>query len=135
MSESAILQRVRLHLARLATLFRNNSGRFQDATGRWVQYGVGIGGSDLIGFRSRQISLDDVGKKVAVFVAIETKTEKELAFIRKHEAYLKNYAGHDPKCKRYKDQLNFIARVKEAGGIAGMASDEREAEAIVKGEL
>jgi len=34
-------------------LLRNNVGAFQDATGRWVHFGVGgAGGSDLIGWTS-----------------------------------------------------------------------------------
>lgn len=30
-------------------LWRNNTGRLQDRTGRWVTYGLGVGGADLVG--------------------------------------------------------------------------------------
>lgn len=45
-----------------ARLFRNNTGRLQDKTGRWVTFGLGVGGSDLIGFTAE-----------GLFCAIEIK--------------------------------------------------------------
>jgi hypothetical protein len=33
-------------------LWRNNIGKLQDITGRWVTYGLAVGSSDLIGIRS-----------------------------------------------------------------------------------
>lgn len=132
MNETAILSRIRLALAKLSTLFRNQSGAFRDDTGRLVRFGVGVGGSDLLGWTQRQIKLEDVGRTVAVFTAVEAKTDKELAYIRKHESELVSYQGADPKKIRYRDQLNFIRQVKEAGGIAGMASKESEAEDIIR---
>jgi hypothetical protein len=30
-------------------LWRNNTGKLQDRTGRWVTYGLGVGGADLVG--------------------------------------------------------------------------------------
>ncbi len=133
MKESDVLRAIRLKLAKVCTLFRNNSGKFKDHAGRWVQFGVGVGGSDLLGYQTRKIKSDDIGKKIAVFVALEIKTEKELRYIERHREELIQYQGHDEKKCRYRDQLNFIARVNEAGGIAGMASSEEEAEAIIKG--
>lgn len=50
-SETALMMQIRDAL--LATgrvlLWRNNTGRLQDRTGRWVQYGLGLGSPDLVG--------------------------------------------------------------------------------------
>lgn len=49
-SEAQILQECRIEASRLgAVIFRNNTGKFQDKTGRWVQFGLCVGSSDLIG--------------------------------------------------------------------------------------
>jgi hypothetical protein len=50
-SETQLLFAIRdalLHTGR-CLLWRHNSGRLADARGRWVQYGLGVGGPDLIG--------------------------------------------------------------------------------------
>lgn len=68
-------------------LFRNNTGRIQAKSGAWVQFGLCVGSSDLIGWKSRQIMPEDVGKRIAVFVAVEAKslngrlTEEQEAFL------------------------------------------------------
>ncbi len=46
-------------------LWRNNTGKLQDRTGRWVTYGLGVGGADLVGI------LRGSGR----FVAFEVKTD------------------------------------------------------------
>ena len=52
-------------------LLRNNVGAFQDATGRWVHFGVGgDGGSDLIGWT------DDAGTAVWTVVEVKRKPRK-----------------------------------------------------------
>lgn len=90
-------------------LFRNNVGMLQDATGRPVKYGVcNPGGSDLLGWTTKTITPEMVGQQVAVFTAIEVKNDKG----RVTEA-----------------QLNFISRVKQAGGIATIA---RDSETVIK---
>lgn len=74
--------------SRQARLLRNNVGAFQDATGRWVHYGVGgNGGSDTLGPTTITITPEMVGRQVAVFTAIECKrvgkraTEEQDAFL------------------------------------------------------
>ena len=51
MSETALMMQIRDAL--LATgrvlLWRNNTGKLKDRTGRWVTYGLGLGGADLVG--------------------------------------------------------------------------------------
>jgi len=94
-------------------LFRNNQGLAVYPDGSRVQYGVcNPGGSDLIGWRSLVITSDMVGRRAAIFLAIETK------------AY-----GRKPT----DDQTNFIDRVKAAGGLAGVAWSTEDANKIVDG--
>ncbi len=45
-------------------LWRNNTGKLQDRGGRWVTYGIGVGGADLVG----------IYKPTGRFVAWEVKT-------------------------------------------------------------
>lgn len=50
-NETQILQECRLAASRMgATVFRNNTGKLQNAHGRWVEFGLCKGGSDLIGW-------------------------------------------------------------------------------------
>lgn len=77
---------------------------------RVVKYGLVEGSSDLIGWTERVITPDMVGKKVAIFTALEGKTAEGAAT---------------------PEQKNFIVRVNEAGGLAGVFRSADEAEAIV----
>jgi hypothetical protein len=65
-SETALSSAIREAL--LATgkvlLWRNNTGKLQDRTGRWVTYGIGVGGADLVGLY----------RPTGRFVAWEVKT-------------------------------------------------------------
>lgn len=90
-------------------LFRNNCGAYKDASGRLVRYGLVKGSSDLIGLKSITITPDMVGRKLAVFTAIEVKT---------------------PTGKPTPEQLHFVNRVKELGGIAGIARSVEDVLAI-----
>lgn len=92
-------------------LFRNNVGQAQYKDGSMVKYGLcNPGGSDLVGWHSKKITPDMIGKRVAIFTAIETKA---------------------PSKKPTPPQKNFIDRVKRAGGLAGVASNEKEALKII----
>jgi hypothetical protein len=108
MNESEILKRVMLAVSKIGCrLHRNNIGVLKDSTGRFVRYGVcNPGGSDALGWYTVTITPDMVGRKLAVFTAIETKTATG---------------------KPTPEQLNFIDQVKKAGGIAGIARSEAEA--------
>lgn len=49
--ETDILQECRLAASSCgAVVFRNNTGKLQDARGRWVDFGLCVGSSDLIGW-------------------------------------------------------------------------------------
>ena len=102
MKEQTVQQGIRLALSQNGCrVFRNNCGALKDRDGRLVRYGVANpGGSDLLGWKSIEITPEMVGRKVAVFLAIECKGERGRATA---------------------EQINFIERVKEAGGLAGIA--------------
>jgi hypothetical protein len=109
--ETSVVQECRLVASECQTiLHRNNRGAFKDETGRFVRFGVGDpGGSDLLGWKSVTITPEMVGKKIAVFTALECKIP-----------------GWKPsgaaQIKHYNEQLNFINAVKDAGGIAGFVT-------------
>lgn len=112
MSEAAIQQHIRLALSKAGSVMhRNNVGAYRDDTGRVIRYGVGHpGGSDLIGWTPVLITPDMVGSTLAVFTAIEVKTS----------------TGRPTE-----QQLNFIAQVLRAGGLAGVARSPHDALEIV----
>ncbi len=89
--------------ARGITLFRNNCGQYEAAPGRWVRFGLTVGSSDLIGFRTHN--------GVAQFVAIECKA---------------------PGKNATPEQQEFIDRVLAAGGIAGVARCVGDLEILLK---
>ena len=117
-SEAAILQAIRNDAANHGLdLWRNNSGAFQDASGRYIRYGLAndsaelnerVKSSDLIGIRPLLITPEWVGHVVGVFTAIETKA-----------------TGWRPD-KRSKAQQAFHDIVRKDGGFAGFAASVEE---------
>lgn len=132
MNEASVLKHIMLAASRgLTRLFRNNVGKawlgkseqFQRATqvmvypgdvvvrqAQLVTYGLCVGSSDAIGWTQHVITPADVGAKVAIFTAIEAKAERGRAT---------------------DEQKNFIERVIDAGGIAGIARSDEEALTIL----
>lgn len=109
MKEQQHYDRIRAAHADRGVLFRNNVGTaYQGQMGsisgdrvllypRFVEFGLCKGSSDLIGWTEITITPDMVGKRIAVFTAVEVKT----------------------KTGRVSDeQKNFIKNVNNAGGIA-----------------
>jgi hypothetical protein len=102
-------------------LFRNNTAtawvgdvRREGTTvilrnARVLHAGLVVGSSDTIGWRSMTITPDMVGRKVAVFAAIEIKNGKD---------------------RLRPEQKQFIDAVKQAGGIAGVAREPEDAAKI-----
>jgi hypothetical protein len=90
-------------------LFRNNTGALKDESGRLVRFGLAPGSSDLIGWRTVEVTEDMVGSSIAVFTAIEVKD----------------------RGRPTPQQLNFLEAVTNAGGIAGVARSIEEAHRIL----
>jgi hypothetical protein len=110
MKESTIQQEIIAACNKADTrAFRNNVAKLQ-VRGRWVNFGLCVGSSDLIGFHTMTIEPHHVGKKVAVFLAIECKSASGRATA---------------------EQENFIQFVKCRGGIAGVARSAAEAVKLI----
>ena len=141
-TESTVQRNVWLALARRAlarvTLFRANSGKAWlsgggkvevDARGtahvpfaRPVALGLALtsgdtvpGLSDLAGWTDVVITPEMVGRRIPVFTAIETK---------------ESGGG-----RRRENQINFVQQVQKAGGIAGFAASEQQANEIIEAWL
>lgn len=111
MSEANLMRNIQLAVSRTLTrLFRNNVGaawigtvishsqhQVVIANPRRISFGLCEGASDIIGWTPVTITPDMVGKRVAVFTALEVK--------------LPHAKGASKK------QLAFGAAVEEAGGI------------------
>lgn len=110
MRESTVLGAV-LKLGRGAQrLFRNQVGFYELADGRRLRSGLCNGSSDVIGWRTVEVTPDMVGRRLAVFVAIECKAP-----------------GERPEAP----QASFLRQVTEGGGLAGVAWSAADAEAIL----
>ena len=125
--EADVLKLVMLELSQLgSTVFRQNVG--QAWVGKKIKMGpnhtviiegampitmgLTIGSSDLIGWTPIEITAAMIGSDVAIFTAIECKRS----------------SGGTTSNK----QKHFIRRVKQAGGIAGVAPSPEAAAEIIK---
>jgi hypothetical protein len=103
MTETEILRQIQSLSKGSVRLFRNNVGF--DATNK-VRYGLVPGSSDLIGWKTIEITKHHVGRKIAVFTAIEVKKK-----------------GGRPTPA----QKQFVDYVDECGGLAGICYSIEEA--------
>lgn len=135
-SESTVQREIWLALGMESCLFRLNTGKgwisnmgpkgvhkLSDGSvhiemPRMIALGFGltngnpvVGACDLPGWTEVVITPDMVGQKVAVFTSIETKRTK---------------GGRTSE-----EQLNWLQRVVNAGGIAGVANSSEAARAIL----
>ena len=129
MLEVEVLKRVMVRLSKMgSTVFRQNVGQAWAGSsvkvkGRTVviegampiTMGLIKGSSDLIGWTPVEITQQMVGTKVALFTAIECKRSEGGRLLP--------------------DQERFINRVKEAGGVAGVANSEDAAADIIERHL
>ncbi len=124
MNETNINKLIMLAISKMgARVFRNNTGvgwvgRLVTKTAQFVTLadprplhaGLIKGSSDLIGWTPKKVTPEMVGKTVAVFTAIEVKTEKG---------------------RVTPEQVQFIEQVRKAGGIAGVVRSPEEAERLI----
>lgn len=114
--EQAIQNDIRLELGHGdVRLFRNNTGCLKNDRGRVVCFGLAKGSSDLIGFKTVEVTEEMVreagGKlRLAVFAAIEVKD----------------------KGRATPEQRRFISCVQAAGGLAGVARSVTDAKEILE---
>lgn len=121
MTEGNLQNGIRLALAKVSglILFRNNVGlgwtgqtvkKTADAIvlkdPRPLHAGLCNGSSDLIGWRSVTITPDMVGKRFAMFTAVEVKK---------------------PNGRVSEDQINFLNNLNAAGGFGVIARSDEEA--------
>ena len=113
-AETKIQQDIRLAVGQEKNLrlFRNETGMLPDPrTGKWVQFGLCKGSSDLIGFKEIVIDESHLGKKLAVFISLEVKTN----------------TGRISKI-----QQNWLTLIKNSGGISGVVRSIDDAIKILK---
>lgn len=91
-----------------------NPGDVVVKQGRIFKAGLCTGSSDIIGFKSVEITPEMIGKRVAVFTAIEAKTKSGRAS---------------------KEQIAFIEMVNKNGGIAFIATNDVEADELLKSRI
>jgi hypothetical protein len=113
MTETALLSRLLVRASQLGMrVWRNNCGQLKDARGHFVRYGVANpGGSDLIGWTSVVVDASMVGRRIAVFTAIEAKVGRNTTT----EA-----------------QDHFLHVVRNAGGIACVARQVSDIDAVLE---
>ena len=80
---------------------------------RRIKFGLHKGSSDYVGWKTIKIPVEMVGKKIAVFVSLEVKTDKG---------------------KPDDEQLNWIDQVIKSGGIAGVVRNVEDALNILRSE-
>lgn len=115
-SEAAVQVDIRVFAAtRGCSLWRNNSGSLQDATGRWVRFGLGNDSkrvnevwksADLIGINPVVIQPEHVGRMIGQFWAVEVKEPGW------------KYNDNDA---HQKAQKNFLNTVNLLGGLGQFA--------------
>ena len=77
---------------------------------RPIRFGLAIGSSDAIGWHTKIITPEMVGKNIAIFTAIETKTRTGRTSL---------------------EQNNFLLTVKEAGGISGVVKSLDDLDSLI----
>ena len=107
----ARLFRLNVGLAWTGDVTKNRDGSITIRNPRPFKSGV-PGMSDLIGWSPREITADMVGKTVAIYAAVETKS---------------------PRGRPTVEQSNFISAVQNAGGLAGIAKTDEDLTAILCG--
>jgi hypothetical protein len=137
------MRRISKHLSAIGcTVFRNNvgqawTGNAKKITKNDVYYcergdviiknarvfhgGLAKGSSDIIGWKTVEVTPEMVGKKLAVFMAVEVKKDERHAL-----------SAAISKTQHHQQQQRFVNAVKFNGGISGFAGSEEQAAEIVK---
>lgn len=103
MKETNVQQLIRVEASKLgATLWRNNTGKLQDKTGRWVSYGLCVGSSDLIGMYKGR------------FLAIEVKQKGKQPTVEQQQFidFVNKNGGIAFVCDDVKNLQNLLEKLK-----------------------
>lgn len=112
MTEAELLKKLMLDGSKLGLrLFRNQVGSYELKDGRWITSGLCVGSSDLIGYLPIAITREMVGRRVAVFVAVEAK---------------------GPHGRARPEQQQFVDVINQAGGIGVITQGPDLAPEILK---
>jgi hypothetical protein len=111
MKEANLMRRIMLAVGNYATIWRNHVGMIKDERGQAHRFGLCVGSSDLIGFTPVTVTPDMVGQRVAVFTAIEVKTQTG----RLTDA-----------------QEHFLEFVRRGGGIGIVARSEADLSPVIR---
>ena len=111
MTQTDRLNKIRLWASeRGIVLLRNNNGMLEDKDGRKIRYGLMVGSSDLIGWKSVVVTAGMVGRRIAIFIGVEDKS-----------------VGDIPT----EQQLRWQSAVNQAGGIAVIVTSVEELEGVL----
>lgn len=117
-TEKDIERMLILHASKIGVIvFKNNVGMYKDQRGNVIRYGLCNGSSDLIGWTPVTITEDMVGKRIAVFTAVEVKKNKRGSY------------------RATEGQKAFISAVLNNGGFAGVADCNKDLEEIVHAKM
>ncbi|HET6499034.1 MAG TPA: hypothetical protein VFH17_08300 [Coriobacteriia bacterium] len=91
---------------------RSGAAVIYEIAGRRIRFGLCEGSSDLIGWRSVRVTAEMIGSQIAQFCACELKTENVTTT---------------------KEQINFLAQVRKAGGFSTVVREKGGAFEFDKG--
>lgn len=111
MTEQDIIDKI---LEKNSFMFRNDNGVGFREDGKRFRYGLLPGSADMIGWTEIEITLEMVGKKIAVFTSIEIKTKDD---------------------KISDKQKKWFRAVKNSGGIAEIYKESKNEEIIIQKNL
>lgn len=110
-SETDLQREIQLAVGETARLFRNQTGSYRLADGRWLRSGLCTGSSDLIGWLPYTITTGDIGRRCAVFFAVECKSV---------------HGRLTP------EQSAFLDTVRRSGGIAVVARETGDVTQVIR---
>lgn len=140
MNESELTLRILDALQRSETglYWRNNTGRLQDRTGRWVSYGLGVGSPDIIGILSipacyKVIPGEYTYAKDLADLGIESVVMREAIPVSSLPGG--RFVGLEVKTERYgvtPAQEAWMRAAAQAGALVAVVHSIEEALAAVK---
>ncbi|MDW8332823.1 MAG: VRR-NUC domain-containing protein [Bacteroidia bacterium] len=98
------------------TLMRNPAGVFTLPTGKRVSFGLAKGAADLIGWTPVVIGPEHVGKKIAVFCAVEVKT-KNTAVSGAQKRFLEKVAADGGAAEVFRENQDLQQLIEKISNL------------------